>query len=221
MEIEPYRIAVADSVLTDLRERLARTRFPDEIPGSGWGYGTNLDAVRELVAYWRDQFDWRAAEARLNQFQQFRAKVGGLKIHFIHERGVGPKPLPLGITHGWPGSISEFQNILGPLRDPAKYGGDPADAFHVVCPSLPGYGSSDRPTEPGMDPERIAALWAELMRGLGYERFGAQGGDWGAMVTTYLGLRHAPQVIGIHLNMVIAFPPNPDNPLEGATEDEL
>jgi len=221
MEIEPYRIAVADSVLTDLRERLARTRFPDEIPGSGWGYGANLAAVRELVAYWRDAYDWRAAEARLNQLQQFRATVGGLKIHLIHERGVGPKPLPLVITHGWPGSVSEFQKIVGPLSDPAKHGGDPADAFHVVCPSMPGYGFSDHPTEPGMDPERIAALWAELMRGLGYERFGAQGGDWGAMVTTFLGYRHAPQVVGIHLNMVIAFPPNPDNPIEGATEEEL
>lgn len=221
MEIEPYRIAVPDSVLTDLRERLARTRFPDEIPGSGWGYGANLDAVRDLVAYWRDRFDWRAAEERLNRFTQLRATVGGLKIHLIHERGVGPKPLPLVITHGWPGSVSEFTKIIGPLADPARYGGDPADAFHVVCPSMPGYGFSDRPREPGMDPERIAGLWAELMRGLGYERFGAQGGDWGSMVTTYLGLRHAPQVVGIHLNMVIAFPPDPSNPVAGATEEEM
>jgi len=221
MDIQPFRIAVPDPVLTDLRERLARTRFPDEIPGSGWGYGANLDAVRDLVTYWRDRFDWRAAEERLNRFAQFRAQVGGMKVHLIHERGVGPKPLPLVITHGWPGSVSEFTKIIGPLTDPAKHGGDPADAFHVVCPSMPGYGFSDHPTEPGMDPERIAALWTELMRGLGYERFGAQGGDWGAMVTTYLGLRHAPQVVGIHLNMVIAFPPNPDNPIEGATEDEL
>jgi pimeloyl-ACP methyl ester carboxylesterase len=221
MEIEAFRIAVPDAVLADLRERLARTRFPDEIPGSGWGYGTSLAAARDLVAYWRDRFDWRAAEARLNQLKQFRAKVGGLGIHLIHEKGVGPKPLPLVITHGWPGSISEFQKIVGPLADPASHGGDPADAFDVVCPSMPGYGFSDHPTEPGMDPERIAALWVELMRGLGYERFGAQGGDWGAMVTTYLGYRHPQQLIGIHLNMVIAFPPNADNPIEGATEEEL
>jgi len=221
MEIEAFRIAVPDAVLTDLHERLVRTRFPDEIPGSGWGYGANLAAVRDLVTYWRDRFDWRAAEARLNEFTQFRARVGGLGIHLIHEKGVGPKPLPLVITHGWPGSISEFEKIIGPLSDPARHGGDPADAFDVVCPSMPGYGFSDHPTEPGMDPERIAELWVELMRGLGYERFGAQGGDWGSMVTTYLGYRHPQQLIGIHLNMVIAFPPNPGNPVEGVAEDEM
>ncbi|HYC21261.1 MAG TPA: epoxide hydrolase [Candidatus Bathyarchaeia archaeon] len=222
MNIEPYRIAVSDAVLADLRERLARTRFPDEIPGSGWGYGTNLGYARELVAYWKDRYDWRAAEARINAFKQFRAPVGGgLKIHFIHEKGKGPKPYPLVITHGWPGSITEFTKIIGPLTDPASHGGDPADAFDVVCPSMPGYGFSDHPTEPGMDPERIAQLWAELMRGLGYQRFGAQGGDWGSMVTTYLGLRHADCVAGIHLNMVIAFPPNPDNPVDGLTQEEM
>lgn len=221
MQLEPFRIAVPDAVLTDLRERLARTRFPDEIPDSGWGYGASLAAVRELVTYWREAYDWRKAEAALNGFKQFKAQVGGLGIHLIHEKGVGPKPLPLVITHGWPGSITEFSKIIGPLTDPARHGGDAADAFDVVCPSMPGYGFSDHPTEPGMDPERIASLWVELMKGLGYDRFGAQGGDWGAMVTTYLGFRHAPQLIGIHLNMVIAFPPNPDNPIEGATEDEI
>jgi epoxide hydrolase len=221
MHVEPYRIHVPDADLADLRERLARTRFPDEIPGSGWGYGSNLAYVKDLVTYWRDRFDWRAAEARLNQLKQFRATVGGLGIHLIHERGKGPKPLPLVITHGWPGSIVEFESIIGPLTDPAKHGGDPADAFDVVCPSMPGYGFSDHPTEPGMDPERIASLWVELMHGLGYPRFGAQGGDWGAMVTTYLGLRHPDSLLGIHLNMVIAFPPDPQNPIAGATEEEL
>lgn len=221
MQIEPFRIAVPDSVLTDLRERLARTRFPDEIPNSGWGYGANLAAVRELVTYWRDAYDWRKAESALNGFAQFKAKVGGLDIHLIHEKGVGPKPMPLVITHGWPGSVTEFTKIIGPLTDPARHGGDPADAFDVVCPSMPGYGFSGHPTEPGMDPERIASLWVELMKGLGYERFGAQGGDWGAMVTTYLGYRHAAHLLGIHLNMVIAFPPNAENPIEGATEEEI
>ena len=158
MHIEPYRIHVPDADLVDLRERLARTRFPDEIPGSGWGYGSNLGYVKELVAYWRDRYDWRAAEARLNQLPQFKATVGGLGIHLIHARGKGPKPMPLVITHGWPGSIVEFEQIIGPLTDPAKHGGDPADAFDVVCPSMPGYGFSDHPTEPGMDPERIAAI---------------------------------------------------------------
>lgn len=221
MHISPFRIAVPDSVLTDLRERLARTRFPDEVPGSGWGYGSELAYVRELVAYWRDEYDWRAAEARLNAWPQFRAEVDGLGIHFIHVRGTGPKPLPLVITHGWPGSVAEFGEIIGPLTDPAAHGGDAADAFDVVCPSMPGYGFSDHPREPGMDPERIAALWTQLMQGLGYARFGAQGGDWGSMVSTYLGYRHAAQVLGVHLNMVVAFPPDPDNPAAGLTQDEL
>jgi microsomal epoxide hydrolase len=221
MRIEPFRIAVPDAVLTDLRQRLARTRFPDEIPDSGWGYGTDLAYMRELVAYWRDGYDWRAAEAGLNAWPQYRATVGGLQIHFIHQRGKGPKPFPLVVTHGWPGSVAEFVKILGPLSDPAAHGGDAADAFDVVCPSMPGYGFSDHAREPGMDPERIAALWAELMQGLGYRRFGAQGGDWGALVSTYLGYRHAPQLAGVHLNMVIAFPPDAANPAAGLTQEEL
>jgi pimeloyl-ACP methyl ester carboxylesterase len=221
MQVEPFRIAVPEPVLADLRERLARTRFPDEIPNSGWKYGTNLAYLRELVAYWRERYDWRAAEARLNTLPQFRARVGGLGIHFIHVRGNGPRPLPLVITHGWPGSVAEFAEIIGPLTDPARHGGDAADAFDVVAPSMPGYGFSDHPTDAGMEPERIAALWVELMRGLGYERFGAQGGDWGSMVSTYLGANHADCVAGIHLNMVIAFPPDPANPLDGLTQDEV
>jgi pimeloyl-ACP methyl ester carboxylesterase len=221
MRIEPFRIAVPDSVLTDLRQRLARTRFPDEIPGSGWGYGTDLAYLRALVVYWREQYDWRAAEARLNAVPQFRAEVDGLGIHFMHVRGKGPRPFPLIITHGWPGSVAEFVKIIGPLTDPVAHGGDAADAFDVVCPSMPGYGFSDHPRAPGMDPEAIAALWVQLMRGLGYQRFGAQGGDWGAMVTTYLGARHAGSVAAIHLNMVVAFPPDPANPVDGLTQEEL
>jgi microsomal epoxide hydrolase len=177
--------------------------------------------MRELVAYWKDRYDWRAAEARLNSVHHFKADVGGLKIHYIHERGVGPKPFPLVITHGWPGSVAEFMKIIGPLTNPGAHGGDPADAFDVVAPSMPGYGFSGHPTEPGMDSERIAALWADLMRGLGYERFGGQGGDWGSMVTTYLGYRHPKHVAGIHLNMVIAFPPDRDNPAAGLTPDDM
>ena len=138
MDTEPFRIAVPDAVLADLRESLARTRFPDEIPNSGWTYGTNLAYLRELVAYWRERYDWRAEEARLNRFRQFRARVGDLRIHFIHERGVGPKPFPLVITHGWPDSVAGFAKIIGPLTDPARHGGDPADAFDVVAPSMPG-----------------------------------------------------------------------------------
>ena len=219
MQIEPFRIAVDESVLTDLRERLARTRLPDEIPGSGWTYGTDLAYLRDLVAYWRDRYDWRKAEAALNRFPQFRARVADLGIHFIHRHGVGPKPLPLVITHGWPGSVSEFMEIIEPLADPASHGGDAADAFDVIAPSMPGYGFSDHPKEPGMSPEKIAALWVELMRGLGYERFAAQGGDWGAMVTTYLGLRHPAHLVGIHLNMVAAVP-NDTRSMDGVSAEE-
>jgi len=221
MHIEPFEIRIPDAVLQDLRERLARTRFPDEIPGSGWGYGTELAYMRELVAYWMDRYDWRAAEARLNALPQFRARVGGLDVHFIHVRGKGPKPLPLVMTHGWPGSVTEFLEVIGPLTDPGAHGGDPADAFDLVLPTMPGYGFSGHPTEPGMDPERIAALWDELMQGLGYGRYAAQGGDWGSMVTTYLGLRHAEHVLGIHLNMVIAFPPDPANPADGLDGEQV
>jgi pimeloyl-ACP methyl ester carboxylesterase len=221
MQIEPFRIQVSDAALQDLRERLARTRFPDEIADAGWTYGTDLAYAKELVAYWRERYDWRAAEARLNAFHHFRARVGGLGIHFIHERGVGPKPLPLVVTHGWPGSVAEFTKVIGPLTDPARHGGDPADAFDVVAPSMPGYGFSEAAHAPGMDAERIAALWAELMAGLGYRRFGAQGGDWGAMVSTYLGARHAATVLGVHLNMVVALPPDPANPTDGLTQDEV
>jgi pimeloyl-ACP methyl ester carboxylesterase len=205
VQVEPFQIAVPEAALADLRERLARTRFPDEIPGSEWTYGSSLAYIRELVEYWRDRYDWRAAERSLNRFPHFRARVDDMRIHFIHQRGSGPKPLPLLITHGWPGSIAEFVEIIGPLSDPASYGADALDAFDVIVPSMPGYGFSDRPHTRGMDPERIAAMWAELMTGLGYERFGAQGGDWGAMVTTYLGARYPARLIGIHLNMVIAF----------------
>jgi microsomal epoxide hydrolase len=221
MQTEPFRVEVSEAVLQDLRQRLERTRFPDEIPGSGWGYGTEVAYMRELVAYWKDRYDWRAAEARLNQLPHFRAQVGGLKIHYIHVRGKGPKPMPLIITHGWPGSVVEFLDVIGPLSDPAAHGGDAADAFDLVMPSMPGYGFSGHPTEPGMDTERIAALWAELMRGLGYSRFAAQGGDWGSMVTTYLGYRHAADVLGIHLNMVVAFPPDRANPADGLNQDEI
>jgi pimeloyl-ACP methyl ester carboxylesterase len=222
MQVEPFRIAVSDAVLTDLRERLARTRFPDEIDDSGWTYGTPLAYAKEIVAYWRDRYDWRTHEAALNAFPQFRAKVGDLGIHFIHVKGKGPKPFPLVITHGWPGSVAEFTKIIGPLTDPARHGGDPADAFDVVAPSMPGYGFSDHPRVPGVDAEKIATLWVELMRGLGYERFVAQGGDWGSMVTTYLGAKHAQQVRGIHLNMVLALPDDPQNPdLTGVTQEEM
>src|SRR5262245_50420082 len=202
MEIRPFTVQAADAALADLRERLARTRWPDAIEGAEWEYGTDLAYMKELASYWRTDFDWRAQEAALNAFAHFRATVGGLGIHFIHARGAGPAPLPLIVTHGWPGSFVEMLKILPLLTDPARHGGDPGDSFDVVVPSLPGYGFSDRPGERGMHPFRIADLWAELMQGLGYRRFGAQGGDWGSSVATCLGFAHPEQVVGIHLNYI-------------------
>jgi pimeloyl-ACP methyl ester carboxylesterase len=201
--VSPFRIAVPDDVLDDLRERLARTRFPGEVADSGWDYGTNLAYLKELVAYWRDRYDWRKAEAALNGLPQYTATVGGLRLHFVHARGKGPAPLPLLFVHGWPGSFWEVHKILGPLTDPAAHGGDPADAFDVVAPSLPGYGFSADPGRPGMGPGAMADLFAELMTGtLGYPRFGAQGGDWGAIITGRLAYAHPDKLIGIHLNMM-------------------
>ncbi len=205
MASESFIIDVPQAVLDDLNERLDDTRWPDEIPGSGWDYGSNLAYIQELVAYWRTRFDWRAQERLLNAMPQFKADVDGLSIHFVHQRGKGPDPFPLIMIHGWPGSFFEMYKVLGPLTDPAAHGGDPADAFDMVVPSLPGYGFSGQPRERGMDTGRIAGLFAKLMsEELGYRRFGSQGGDWGASVTTFLGARHADVVAGIHLNMVIS-----------------
>jgi pimeloyl-ACP methyl ester carboxylesterase len=202
MRTEPFRIHVTDETLSDLADRLSRTRWPDELAGAGWDYGTSGAYLRELVEYWRTAFDWRAQEHHLNTFHHFRARAGDLAIHFIHERGRGPAPLPIVVTHGWPGSFAEMVKIIPLLADPGAHGGDPDDAFDVVVPSMPGYGFSERPPRPGVSHEAIADLWAELMDGLGYARFGAQGGDWGAGVSTYLALRHAPRVTGLHLNYI-------------------
>lgn len=211
MDVEPFRISVPDAVLEDLRERLRRTRWPDQVAGSGWTYGTDSAYLKELVAYWLSVFDWRKQEEALNRFAHFRADVDGCGIHFLHQRGRGPRPLPLLISHGWPGSFAEFTDIIGPLTDPAAHGAEPEDAFDVIVPSLPGYGFSDRPSEPGMDVVRIAALFARLMEGLGYSRYGAQGGDWGSAVSTALGAAFPDRVCGIHLNMLIgARPPSRD-----------
>ncbi len=219
---QPFQIQVPDEVLDDLRERLSRTRFPDQIEGSGWGYGTDGAYLRELCAYWKDKFDWRAQEALLNRFPHFRTEIGGQPLHFIHQRSPVEDALPLLITHGWPGSVFEFHKIIGPLTDPAAHGGDPADAFHVVCPSMPGYGWSGPTLEPGWDVKRVAETVAALMGQLGYTRYGAQGGDWGAIVTTWLGHLDAEHLAGIHVNMVLAGPPpGVENPMEGLTPEEL
>ncbi len=203
MVVQPFKIDVADSVLDDLRQRLAQTRWPDEIPGSGWDYGSNLDYLKELVEYWRTGFDWRSQERMLNSFSQFKSQVDGMDIHFVHEKGKGPKPMPLVITHGWPSTFFEMSKILPLLTDPGSHGGDPADSFDVVAPSLPGYGYSDRPAERGMQVLKVADMWATLMtENLGYPRFAAHGGDIGAGVTSRLGYAHAQRMTGIHLTSI-------------------
>ncbi|MFQ5415918.1 MAG: epoxide hydrolase family protein [Myxococcota bacterium] len=220
--VEPFSIEVPDAVLDDLRERLARTRYPDQIPGSGWDYGTDGTYLRELCAYWRDKFDWRAQEALLNGFDQFRSEIDGQLLHFIHQRSKEPRALPLVITHGWPGSVFEFHKIIGPLTDPVAHGGRAEDAFHVVCPSMPGYGFSGPTRKPGWDVREVAVIIAKLMARLGYDRYGAQGGDWGSMVTAHLGAHDSEHVCGIHLNMVVAFPPaGGGDPADGLSPDEL
>ncbi|MGW7382370.1 epoxide hydrolase family protein [Streptomyces sp. NPDC054794] len=200
--IRPFRIAIPQTDLDDLHDRLDRTRWPDQLPGTAWAYGVPADYLRELVGYWRHTYDWRAAEARLNKWPQFITTIDGADVHFAHVRSPVPDATPLIITHGWPGSIVEFLDVVGPLTDPATHGGDPADAFHVVVPSIPGFGLSGPTTQTGWEAGRIADAWAELMRRLGYERFGAQGGDWGAAISRELGRAHPDRVIGVHLNLL-------------------
>lgn len=202
MSIEKFSIHVPDGTLEDLKRRLDATRWPHEIENAGWDYGSNLAYIRSLAEYWRNGYNWRQQEAALNQLPQFQVEVDGLKIHFVHVRGKGSAPLPLIITHGWPGSFVEMVKIIPLLTDPAAHGGRAEDAFDVVVPSLPGYGFSDKPRERGMNQNRIAALWVKLMEELGYKRFGAQGGDWGALISMMLGLDHAERMIGIHLNYI-------------------
>jgi microsomal epoxide hydrolase len=220
--VVPFKIQVPDAVLTDLKDRLARTRFPIEIEGSGWEQGTNLAYLRELVTYWRTTFDWRAAERRLNQLPQFKTTIDGVEVHFVHQRASRADATPLIFIHGWPGSFWEVTKIIGPLTDPAAHGGRAEDAFHVVAISLPGYGFSSKPTRPGYNNRRIAGIIAQLMARLGYTRYGAQGGDWGAIIIRQLGLVDPSHLIGLHSNMCIAgAPQGAGNPNEGVSPEEL
>jgi epoxide hydrolase len=208
--VTPYRIDVPEADLADLRDRLRRTRWPEPETVDDWSQGVPLAYLRDLCDYWAGGYDWRRLESRLNAIPQLRVEIGGLGIHVLHARSPHPGALPLVLTHGWPGSIVEFLKVIGPLTDPP----DPADAFHVVCPSLPGYGFSDKPATAGWGVQRIAAAWAELMARLGYARYGAQGGDWGTSVTTSLAQQDAAHLAGIHLNPPIAAP-------DPATFDDL
>jgi microsomal epoxide hydrolase len=206
LEITPFRIDVDDATLDDLRARLRATRFPAQIPGAGWDYGTELGYLRELVTYWGEEYDWPARQARMNAFDHFRTEIDGTGVHFIHAPSPVEGALPLLLTHGWPGSFVEFLDVIDPLRDPAAHGGDPADAFHVVVASLPGYGFSGPTVERGWHPGRIARAWARLMAGLGYDRYVAQGGDWGYFVTREVALADPEHCAGIHLNMAPPIP---------------
>ena len=213
-EVKPFRIEVSEADLRDLRQRLKHTRWPEPETVEDWSQGVPLAYLRELCRYWGEEYDWRATEARLNALPQFRTVIDGLGIHFLHIRSPHAEALPLVITHGWPGSIIEFLKVIGPLTDPTAHSGETADAFHVVCPSLPGYGFSDKPAQPGWGVERIAAAWTVLMDRLGYKRYGAQGSDWGTSVSASIGQQDPEHVAGIHLMPPLA-PPDP------ATFDDL
>ncbi len=202
-EIQPFKIEVSDEILHDLRERLARTRFPDEVPNTGWEYGTNLAYLKQLLEYWRTAYDWRKHEAQLNRFAQFKTNIDSLEIHFIHEKGRGPNAKPLLLSHGWPGSISEFMEIIPLLTDPAAHGGQAEQSFDIIAPSLPGYGFSGHPQVRATNIQAIAELFHKLMTEvLGYKRYCAQGGDWGSAITSRLGETHRDSLYGIHLNLL-------------------
>lgn len=220
-DLTPFRIDIPQRRLDDLRSRLDATRWPAPLPGDGWDTGVPTAWLRELVEHWRTGYDWRAAEAQLNAYPQYTTEIDGQNIHFLHVRSPESGALPLLLTHGWPGSVVEFLDVIGPLSDPKAHGGDPADAFHLVIPSLPGFGFSGPVAEAGWTIERIAAAWAELMRRLGYERYGAQGGDIGAAVSPEVGRTAPGQVVGVHVNGAPGLPPLPRAEAELASLTEL
>jgi microsomal epoxide hydrolase len=221
--MRPFQIDIPQSQLDDLQQRLEATRWPDELPGVGWSRGAPLGYIKELAEYWRTSYDWRAAEARLNQFPQFLTRIDGVKVHFLHVRSPEPNAMPVILTHGWPSSVVEFIDVIGPLTNPVAYGGSAADAFHVVIPSMPGHAFSGPTGQLGWDTERIALAWKELMGSLGYDRYLVQGGDWGMPISLRLGLADPEHVAGVHLNMLATFPPaDPtDQAAMGAVMSEL
>ena len=219
-DIRPFRVDIPQADLDDLRDRLARTRWPAEVAGVGWSRGVPVGYLRELAEYWRTSYDWRKHEARLNQLPQFTTTIDGANLHFLHVRSPEPAATPLLLIHGWPGSVVEFLDLVGPLTDPAAHGGDPADAFHVVVPSLPGFGFSGPVTEAGWTDERIARALVELMARLGYDRYGVQGGDIGAFVAPIVGRQAPGQVVGVHVNALVTFPSGDPDELADLTEAE-
>jgi pimeloyl-ACP methyl ester carboxylesterase len=219
-QITPFRIDVPQAQLDDLRERLGRSLWPDELPGAGWSQGIPAADVRALAEYWRTGYDWRAHEARINELPQFTTTIDGQNVHFVHVRSPEPDAVPLLLTHGWPSSVVEYLDMIGPLTDPRAHGGDPEDAFDVVIPSIPGFGLSGPTTEAGWGRDRVARALAELMTRLGYERFVAQGGDFGALVSRELGIRNPERVIGAHVLQVFAFPSGDPEEMAKLTPDD-
>jgi epoxide hydrolase len=218
--IRPYRVSVPQADIDDLRERLARTRWARDLPGTGWERGVPTGYLRELAAYWAKEYDWRAHEAALNTLPQFITTIDGASVQFLHLRSAQPDATPLLLLHGWPGSIVEFLDMIGPLTDPAAHGGDPADAFHLVIPSLPGYGFSGPLTEAGWTDGRTAVALAELMDRLGYDRYGVQGGDVGAFIGPLIGRMAPGRVIGVHVNALVTFPSGDPAEMAALTEPE-
>jgi epoxide hydrolase len=217
-EIKPFRVDIPQTALDDLRDRLGRTRWPDELPDAGWSYGVPLGYLRELADHWRTAYDWRRHEERLNELPQFTTTIDGANVHFLHVRSPEPDALPLIITHGWPGSIVEYLALIEPLADPRAHGSDPADAFHLVVPTIPGFGFSGPTGEKGWNPRRVARAFATLMARLGYVRYGAHGGDWGSRISRDLGVIDPEHVVGVHVSGVPGLPSEAD--LATLTEDE-
>ncbi len=219
-QIRPFRIDIPEADLVDLRDRLARTRWPDELPGVGWSRGVPLAYLQDLAEYWRTGFDWRMQEAALNEFPQYVTAIADQNIHFLHVRSPQPDATPLMLLHGWPGGLVDFLDVIEPLSDPGAHGGDPADAFHLIIPSLPGFGFSTPLAGPGMGPARMAGLLVQLMSQLGYERYGVQGYDTGSWVAPEMGKQDPDRVLGIHLNALLTFPIGVEGEMDGLTEVE-
>ncbi|HLK41752.1 MAG TPA: epoxide hydrolase [Thermoleophilia bacterium] len=218
--IEPFRIDIPQADLDDLRDRLARTRWTQDVPGGGWQYGLASGYLKELAEYWRAGYDWRKQEALLNEFPQFVTTIDGQRVHFLHVRSPEPGALPLVVTHGWPGSVVEYLDVIGPLSDPRSHGGDPADAFDLVIPSIPGFAFSSPLSEPGWNRHRVAGAWVQLMHGLGYERYGAHGSDAGSFVSPEVGRQDPANVVGVHVTQLFSFPSGDPSEFADLSEDD-
>ena len=220
--IKPFKVEISEENLQNIYSKVKNYQWHEMPDDGGWDYGTNLDYMKSFSKYWVEKYDWKKTEEKINKFKNFKSNIEGIDIHFIYEKGSGSNPRPLLLTHGWPGSFVEFVDIIGPLTNPEAYGGNPADAFHVVIPSLPGYGFSDKPEDRGYNPERMADVLASLMERLGYERYGAQGGDWGAIIGRVLAGNYADRLIGLHSNFVLGGPPRGVvDPAAGVPVEEL